>query len=73
MQDLDFDPHHEDQMDEAREVLAEQEAERRGYEEEEEDNEGAMFSESPEGYRARDQWARRYDDLNGAPESDYDR
>lgn len=31
------------------------------------------FSESRNGYRARERWARRYDDLNGAPESDYDR
>ena len=27
-----------------------------------------VFSESVVGYRARDRWARRYDDLNGAPE-----
>lgn len=31
------------------------------------------FSESPRGYRARERWARAYDELNGAPESDYDR
>jgi hypothetical protein len=31
------------------------------------------FTETPAGYRARERWARRYDDLNGAPESDYDR
>jgi hypothetical protein len=31
------------------------------------------FSESPRGYQARDRWARRYDELNGAPESDDDR
>lgn len=31
------------------------------------------FSESPKGHRARDRWARRYEDLNGAPESDEDR
>ena len=30
------------------------------------------FTESPSGYRARDNWARRYDDLNGAPENDGD-
>lgn len=27
------------------------------------------FTETPRGYRARERWARRYDDLNGAPES----
>jgi hypothetical protein len=31
------------------------------------------FSESARGYRARARWARRYDDLNGAPEGDWDR
>lgn len=31
------------------------------------------FSETTAGYRARDRWARRYDDLNGAPEGDGDR
>ncbi len=31
------------------------------------------FSESPEGYEARDKWARGYDDLNGAPEGENDR
>ncbi len=31
------------------------------------------FSETRRGYRARERWARRYDSLNGAPESDYDR
>lgn len=31
------------------------------------------FSETPRGYRARDRWARAYDDLNGAPEGDGDR
>lgn len=30
------------------------------------------FSESYRGYEARERWARRYDELNGAPESDYD-
>jgi hypothetical protein len=34
---------------------------------------GQEFSETPRGYRARERWARRYDELNGAPESDYDR
>ena len=29
-----------------------------------------VFSESPRGYRARERWARFYDELNGAPESD---
>jgi len=27
-----------------------------------------VFSETPAGQSARDRWARRYDDLNGAPE-----
>lgn len=31
------------------------------------------FSESPRGYRARERWARAYDDRNGAPEGDWDR
>jgi hypothetical protein len=31
------------------------------------------FTESAKGYRARERWARAYDDLNGAPESDDDR
>lgn len=31
------------------------------------------FTETPKGYRARDRWARRYEELDGAPESDYDR
>jgi len=31
------------------------------------------FTESPQGHRARERWARRYDELNGAPEGDWDR
>jgi hypothetical protein len=31
------------------------------------------FSETERGYRARYRWARRYDSLSGAPESDDDR
>ncbi len=31
------------------------------------------FSESAEGERAREKWAKRHDDLNGAPEGDHDR
>jgi len=31
------------------------------------------WSETPRGYDARERWARRYDDLNGAPEGDWDR
>lgn len=31
------------------------------------------FTESPRGDAARERWARRYDDLNGAPEGDGDR
>ena len=31
------------------------------------------FTESRRGSRARYRWARRYDSLNGAPESDDDR
>lgn len=34
---------------------------------------GCEFTETARGYRARDRWARRYDELNGAPESDGDR
>jgi hypothetical protein len=30
------------------------------------------FSESPKGYEARDKWARKYDELNGAPENEGD-
>ena len=36
-------------------------------------HEPVEFTESPKGYEARHKWAKRYDDLNGAPESDYDR
>ncbi len=36
-------------------------------------NEPMEFTESEQGYRARERWAERYDDLNGAPESDDDR
>jgi endogenous inhibitor of DNA gyrase (YacG/DUF329 family) len=32
-----------------------------------------VFTETPAGYRARHRWARRHDDLNGAPEGDHDR
>ncbi len=31
------------------------------------------FSETPRGYRARERWARRYDELNGVPEGEWDR
>jgi hypothetical protein len=31
------------------------------------------FSETYQGYRARERWAKRYDSLNGAPENDNDR
>jgi hypothetical protein len=31
------------------------------------------WTETPAGERARERWARRYDDLNGAPETDSDR
>lgn len=31
------------------------------------------FTETLRGERARERWARRYDELNGAPEGDYDR
>lgn len=31
------------------------------------------FTESPAGERAKEKWAERYDELNGAPESDDDR
>ena len=32
-----------------------------------------IFSESKQGYNAQEKWAKHYDELNGAPESDYDR
>lgn len=31
------------------------------------------FSETRRGYEARHKWARWYDELNGAPENDWDR
>ena len=31
------------------------------------------FTETRRGYEARENWARRYDDLDGAPEGDWDR
>lgn len=31
------------------------------------------FSETSAGYQARARWAKRYDDLNGAPEGEWDR
>ena len=31
------------------------------------------FTETPQGYDARHKWAERYDDLNGAPEGEFDR
>ena len=37
-------------------------------------DQGAVtWTESRAGYRARERWARRYDELNGAPESEEDR
>jgi hypothetical protein len=36
-------------------------------------NQRVEFTESPKGHHAREKWARRYDDLNGAPEGDDDR
>ena len=36
-------------------------------------NDTMAFGEGPAGYRARDRWARAYDELNGAPEGDSDR
>lgn len=35
--------------------------------------EPAEFTESPNGYRARERWARCYEERNGAPEGDWDR
>lgn len=35
--------------------------------------EAQEFTETPRGYRARERWARLYEDLNGAPENDSDR
>jgi hypothetical protein len=31
------------------------------------------FTDTPQGRRALDDWARRYDELDGAPESEDDR
>jgi len=31
------------------------------------------FSETSAGYEAREKWSEWYDDLNGAPEGDWDR
>ena len=35
-------------------------------------NDPIEFSEDPEGGEARDDWARWYDELDGAPEGDWD-
>lgn len=37
------------------------------------DGPACEFTESPAGYDARDRWARHYDELNGAPEGEWDR
>lgn len=37
------------------------------------DNSPVEFTESARGYTARHRWAKWYDDLNGAPEGDWDR
>lgn len=37
------------------------------------DEQAFEFTESPAGYTARERWARSYDELNGAPEGDWDR
>lgn len=36
-------------------------------------NDPSNFSETSKGRKALDRWARNYDDLNGAPEGDWDR
>jgi hypothetical protein len=36
------------------------------------DGPACEFSETARGYQARHRWARRYDDLNGAPEGPWD-
>jgi hypothetical protein len=36
-------------------------------------NDRQEFTETAKGYRARYRWARRYDQLNGAPEGDEDK
>jgi len=36
-------------------------------------HESIEFTDTTRGYRARDKWARHYDNLNGAPEGDWDR
>lgn len=45
----------------------------RGAECDDRGDEPISWSESAHGWAARDRWARHYDSLNGAPESDYDR
>ncbi len=45
----------------------------RDYEARDDKTDGAMFSETARGYRARERWARHYNALNGAPENDNDR
>lgn len=42
-------------------------------EEDDRDDSPFEWTETPEGQDTKDDWARRYDDLNGAPESEYDR
>jgi hypothetical protein len=55
-------------------LALEMEASGRVYEANNNDNrrDTMEFSETPAGYDARDRWAKRYDELNGAPESDND-
>lgn len=36
-------------------------------------NDPIEFTETPEGEEARNTWAERYDELNGAPEGVWDR
>lgn len=45
-----------------------------GPEDDDRDEEQPMeFTETPRGRRALDKWAERYEELDGAPESDDDR
>ncbi len=43
------------------------------YQRETSNNDPGEFTETAAGYDARHRWAERYDDLNGAPEGDWDR
>lgn len=43
------------------------------YQDDRDSDQPMEFTEGPEGDEARERWAEHYDDLNGAPEGDWDR